>query len=46
MDGNNRTKEEDERYVKLMISIADYNEIDCKVIWEIIKYLRRHHCKN
>lgn len=46
MEGNHRNKDDDEKYVNLMISIADYNEIDCKVIWEIVKYLRQNHCKN
>jgi hypothetical protein len=27
----------------LMRSIADYNEVDCKVMWEIISYLRANH---
>ena len=24
-------------------SIVDYNEVDCRVMWEIIEYLREHH---
>ncbi|AYV77020.1 MAG: hypothetical protein Barrevirus8_6 [Barrevirus sp.] len=46
MDRPNKTKEEDEKYRRMMISITDYNEIDCKVIFEIVKYLRENHCKN
>ena len=30
---------------KLMIDIAKYNEIDCKIIWEIVNYLRDNNCK-
>jgi predicted RecB family nuclease len=29
----------------VMKSIIDYNEIDCKVIYDIVDYLRKHHCK-
>ena len=29
------------RYFK---KIIDYNEVDCKVIWEIVKYLRKYSC--
>jgi hypothetical protein len=29
--------------VSIMDTIVDYNEIDCKVIWAIIKYLRLNH---
>lgn len=27
-----------------MNSIVAYNEVDCKVIWDIVKYLRNNHC--
>ncbi len=27
----------------LMSDIADYNEVDCKAMMEIVRYLRRHH---
>ena len=27
----------------LMTDIADYNEVDCKVMMEIVQYLRQHH---
>lgn len=27
----------------LMREIACYNEVDCKVMWEILEYLRKHH---
>jgi hypothetical protein len=26
-----------------MLDIAKYNEFDCKVLWEIINYLRKNH---
>lgn len=29
---------------ELIKEIIDYNEIDCKVLWEIIEYLRKNHC--
>ena len=29
--------------VELMQEIRRYNEVDCKVMMEIVKYLRRHH---
>jgi len=28
---------------KVIESVIKYNEIDCKVIWDILKYLREHH---
>ena len=27
----------------IMKDIAKYNEFDCKVLWEIIEYLRKNH---
>lgn len=27
----------------LMGPIRDYNEVDCRVMWEIVRHLRRHH---
>ena len=30
------------KYTKLMDSIRDYNEVDCKTVWEITSYLRAH----
>ncbi len=27
----------------LMKEIRDYNEVDCKVMWEAISYFRKHH---
>jgi hypothetical protein len=29
--------------IELMKQIRDYNEVDCKVMWEAIMYLRKHH---
>ena len=26
--------------------IKKYNEVDCKVLWEIVKYLRENNCDN
>ena len=29
--------------IELMQQIASYNEVDCKVMMEIVSYLRKHH---
>jgi hypothetical protein len=29
--------------IDLMRGIQDYNEVDCKVMMEIVRYLRRNH---
>lgn len=33
-------------YKKLYQSVIDYNEVDCKTVWEIVGYLRKNHTKN
>lgn len=40
-DSNNN--ENRDKYVEMINSIVNYNEIDCKVVWEIVTYLRREH---
>lgn len=30
---------------KIMADIAKYNEVDCKIIWEVVSHLRIHNCK-
>lgn len=35
---------EHDYYEKIMQSIVYYNEIDCKVLYEIVLYLRKKHC--
>lgn len=39
---NNIQSRDDIESFKLII---DYNEIDCKVIWDIVSYLRKNNCK-
>lgn len=29
----------------IITNIRDYNEVDCKVVWEIVNYLRQNHTK-
>jgi predicted RecB family nuclease len=29
--------------LELMREIERYNEVDCRVMWEVISYLRNHH---
>lgn len=29
--------------IDLMVEITEYNEVDCRVMWEILAYLRAHH---
>ncbi|MGH7830060.1 MAG: hypothetical protein ACREP8_07760, partial [Candidatus Binatia bacterium] len=31
------------KQIDLMQGIQDYNEVDCKVMMEIVRYLRRNH---
>jgi hypothetical protein len=31
------------REVELMREIEHYNEVDCRMMWEVISYLRSHH---
>lgn len=33
----------DERHLITIASIIDYNEVDCKVVYEIVDYLRKNH---
>jgi hypothetical protein len=42
---NNKNKNDEDtiHYEDLMISIIDYNEVDCKVVYEIVNYLRHNH---
>ena len=42
---NNKIKSSDEVLldIELMQQIASYNEVDCKVMMEIVTYLREHH---
>ena len=42
---NNKIKNSSEALsdIELMQQIASYNEVDCKVMMEIVTYLRKHH---
>ena len=40
--GTQQSNEETMKYNRLMDSIQDYNEVDCKVLWEIVSYLRKN----
>ena len=31
------------KYINIIGSIVDYNEVDCKVVYEIVTYLRKYH---
>ena len=46
MSNPNKNLQKYQEYIELMTSIIDYNEIDCKVVWEIVKYLRNNHTIN
>jgi len=37
----NKDVQEVQRYKKIMDSIIDYNEVDCKAVYEIVSFLRR-----
>ncbi|ARF09176.1 DnaQ-like or DEDD 3'-5' exonuclease [Catovirus CTV1] len=39
-----KNKNSKERNKQMYDDILNYNETDCKVLWEIIEYLRKNHC--
>jgi len=45
LDSNKQDNEYIE-YIELFKNIILYNEIDCKVVWELVNYLRNYHCNN
>lgn len=46
MENPSNNPAELDNYRKLYQSVIDYNEVDCKTVWEIVKYLRKHYTKS
>lgn len=43
MENPNKNMNDYNKNIKSMTSITNYNEIDCKVVYEIVNYLRNNH---